>query len=176
MRRIHFLLPCFLLIIYSSGCRHQESVNLVYAEADSILTLTLALQSRIGSAEIQRMNEFQVEINADMSVLTDLDVKDTSLVKYRNLSTGLGQCMQACNQFHEEAFMIESSLRDIMYSSGQKNANMDKLEELLIYETENYLDLYIRADSSLALAMLQAKIFYRLKPEIEMIKNQLRMP
>ncbi len=176
MRRINFVLLILFLIISSSGCGKQEAVSRVYTEADSILTLTLALQSRIGSAEIQRMNVFQLEINADLADLKGLVLEDTSLTRYKELSDGLGQCMQACNQFHEEAFMLENSLREIMAESGEKKANMNKLEEMLIYEAEIYTDLYRRTDSSLAVAIMQAEIFYHLKPEIEKIKDQAKNP
>ena len=176
MRRIKFVLVYFILIINSSGCGKPESVSRVYTEADSILSLTLDLQSRIGSSEIQRMFEFQSEINTDMSVLKDLANEDTSLNRYRELSNELGHCMQACNQFHEEAFMLETSLREIMVISGEQDADKEKLRKRLKYETEIYTDLYMRADSSLALATLQAEIFYSLKPEIEKIKDQLKNP
>jgi len=172
MRRINLVLAFLLLILISSQCQLQETGNRVYSEADSILTLTLALQSRIGSPEIKRMNDFQAEINADMTELVNLENKDTTLVRYRDLFNGLGQCMQACNQFHEEGYILESSLREIMAESLEKRANMKKLEEMLIYETENYRDLFQRTDSSLKLVMRQAEIYYNLKPEIDRIKEQ----
>ncbi len=118
------------------------------------------------------MHDFQSEINADIIILKDLGNEDTSLISYRELSNGLGQCMQACNQFHEEAFMLESSLREIMEQSIEKGANINKLEEMLKYEIQNYRDLYQRTDSSLKLVMYQAKIYYNLKPEIDRIKEQ----
>ena len=72
--------------------------------------------------------------------------------------------------------MLESSLREIMAASGEKIANMNKLEERLIYEAELYADLFRRTDSSLSVAILQAEIFYSLKPEIEKIKDQVKSP
>jgi hypothetical protein len=176
MRRIYFVLLILLLLISSSGCGNQEIVSKVYTEADSILTLTLALQSRIGSAEIQRLHDFQSEINADIADLEGLVLEDTSITLYRELSNGLVHCMKACNQFHEEAYMLESSLREIMAASGEKIANMNKLEERLIYEAELYADLFRRTDSSLSVAILQAEIFYSLKPEIDKIKDQVKSP
>jgi len=173
---MNFVLLILILIISSTGCGKQETVQSVYTEADSILTLTLDLQSRIGSGEIQRLNDFQSEINADISELGSFDSRDTSLIRYQELSIGLAQCMQACNQFHEEAYMLESSLRAIMAESGEKNANLNKLEELLDYEIGNYNDLFRRTDSSLAVATLKAEIFYSLKPEIDKIKGQVEIP
>jgi hypothetical protein len=164
------------LILTSLGCGQQEPVNRVYAEADSVLALTLALQSRIGSPEIQRMHVFREEIGMDISTLPLLESTDPSIIRYLELYEGLGRCMKACNQFHEEAFMLESSLRDIMEQSLQKDANVGKLEELLSYETENYKDLHIRADSSLVVANRQAEIFYQLKPEINKIKEEAQRP
>ena len=148
---------------------------MVYSQADSLLTLTLKLQSRIGSPEIQRLHQFQAEINNDLMVLAELDNADTSLLRYRELNNGLGQCMQTCNNFHEEAFMLESSLREIIEQSGEKNADLKMLEDRLVYETENYNELFVRTDSSLKLIKLQAGIFYELKPEIDKIKQQIQI-
>jgi len=173
----HAILFCAFLVLIkiSTGCGKQESHAMVYTQADSLLTLTLKLQSRIGSPEIQRLHQFQTEINNDLSVLAGLENADTSLTRYRKLHNGLGQCMQTCNNFHEEAFMLESSLREIMEQSGEKNANLKMLEERLVFETENYNELFMRTDSSLELIRLQAGIFYKLKPEIDKIKEQVQI-
>lgn len=172
MRQISLALLVLLLILITSRCNTKETGNRIYSEADSLLTLTLALQSRLGSPEIKRMTDFQSEINADMRLLVDIENGGESLQSYRELFNGLGQCRQACNQFHEEAFMLESTLREIMDGSLRKGSNMKKLEEMLVYEWVNYRDLYQRTDSSLNLVMRQAEIFYALKPEIERIKEQ----
>ena len=124
-----------------------------------MLGLTMHLQSRIGSPSIKRLHDFEDEIILDLAVLSLLPEKDTTLAKYLELHNGLGQCMQACNQFHEETFFLESSLRDIMKEVELEGSDLQSLEDQLKFELENYMDLSERIDSSIALAMRHAKIF-----------------
>ena len=170
--RMTILFTLFVsILILCSQCGQKEDPHELYSKADSILSLTLYLQSRLGSPEIQRLHDFEDEINSDLAVLSRLHEEDTSLSKYLELHNGLGQCMQACNQFHEEAFFLESSLREIMDKVESNDSDLQSLEDLLKFELDNYLDLSIRIDSSMALAIRQAEIFYSLKPEIEKIKE-----
>lgn len=172
MRTAILLLLSVPIVLILNGCNQKEDAHLIYAEADSLVSLTLALQSWIGSPEIQRLHDFEIEINHDLEFLSRLDVKDSSVTKYMELKDGLGQCLLACTQFHEEAFMLESSLEEIMKKSEPRNANMEELFELLQYERLNYMDLAGRIHSSMTIARGQAEIFYSLKPTIEKIKEQ----
>ena len=157
-------------------CRQQETGNDLYAKADSLLRLTLALQAKIGSPEIQRMHDFQEEIGRDLSFLGNPPEEDTLVTRYRELYSGLGNCMQACNQYHEEVFMLESSLREIMDKSLAKGASPMVLNEILAFEMNNYNDLSGRIDSSLNQAIRQAETFYSLKPSIDSIRDMERWP
>ena len=158
-------------------CRQEENKHEIYVEADSLLALTLVLQSRISSPEIQRMHDFQEEINEDLSVLSPALEADPSIAKYLELHVGLGECLQACNQFHEEAYLLESSLLEIMDRVQSKEADLLKLYELLNFEIDNLEDLSGRIDSSMDLAIRKAEIFYTLKPEIDLIKERFgRIP
>jgi hypothetical protein len=163
-----------LLCFYQ--CRQKEVSNEVYIRADSLLGLTLALQLKIGSPEIQRMHDFQEEIDSDLAFLDSYPDEDTSVNRYRELYNGLGQCMKACSQYHEEAYMLESSLREIMEQAGLKKSGPGALEKRLEFETDNYRDLSTRIDSSLNQAIRQAEIFYILKPGIDRIREQFRLP
>lgn len=164
---------CLLLLVFCfPRCGQRENPHRIYTDADSLLELTMELQSRISSPEIQRLQEFQELINQDLELIESFPEENPSLVRYRELSIGLGQCMQACNQFHEEAFMLESSLREIMDLSHLKDADLKSLESRLQFESENLKDLSQRIDSSIRLALRQAETFYSLKPEIDQIKQQ----
>ena len=176
MRSYVLLIACIPTLLCMNLCRQQETRNHVYMEADSLLRLTLELQSKIGSPEVQRLHDFQEEIGRDLSMLGNLPVTDTSILRYRELYTDLGHCMQACNHYHEEAFMLESSLRDIMDRSLAKESIPPELEEILAFEMDIYNDLSLRIDSSLDQAIRQAGIFYSLKPRIDSIRDKVRLP
>ena len=171
MRSAILLSACLYLVICFTRCNQQEKEHEIYIKADSLIGLTMVLQSRIGSPEIQRMHEFQEEIIEDLSKLIPVPKEDTSYIKYQELYNGLGQCLQSCSQFHEEAYMLESSLREIMEQILSKEADLDKLHELLELEIDNYENLSARLDSSMNLAILNAKIFYSLKPGIDRMKE-----
>ena len=130
------------------------------------------LQSRISSPGIQRLHDFENEISNDLAILSDTPEEDASMVKYLELYNGLGNCMQACNQFHEEAFLLENSLLDIIDQVQGKKPDRHTLIARLQFEKDNLRDLSTRIDSSLYLALQQAETFYSLKPEINKIKEQ----
>ncbi len=161
------------IILFFCQCKQKEHPHEFYSEADSLLSLTMDLQSRISSPEIQRLHNFEDEINSDLAILSQLPEEDTSLIKYLELHNRLGQCMQACNQFHEETFFLESSLMEIMDQVENKDPDIKHLKEVLKFEMDNYRDLLIRIDSSMDLTIRHAKIFYSLKPEINKILKQL---
>jgi hypothetical protein len=79
--------------------------------------------------------------------------------------------MQACSQFHEEAFLLETTLREIMDQSSTEGADLKSLQELLIFEKQVYEDLSLRIDSSLRSAMDQARTYYVLKPMVEQLDS-----
>ncbi len=163
---LHF--SSIILLICFSQCRPKEQPG-IYTEADSLLNLTLDLQARINSPEIQRLLDFQDEINEDLAILRPAAERDTLLIRYIELYNGLGQCMEACNQFHEETFLLEYALRDIMEQVRMKNADLESLESMFLFELENFNDLSGRMDSSINLAMHQAEIYYAIKPGIRKI-------
>jgi hypothetical protein len=167
---------CLAVLLFLSQCWHRTDRDDLYTRADSLLGLTLGLQSRLGSPEIQRMHDFQVEIDSDFAFLDTFSLRPPSLARYRELYNGLGHCMQACSQYHEEAFILESSLREIMEKASLRKADRAALEERLEFESENYRDLSARIDSSLNLAIRQAETYYSLKPEINGLRDQYRSP
>lgn len=173
MRSAILFTCCLYLVVCFTRCRQQEKEHEIYATADSLIGLTLVLQSRIGSPEIHRMHNFQEEINEDLVILAPAPEEDTTIVKYLELHNVLGQCMQACNQYHEEAFLLETSLHEIMDQVQSKDADPEKLHELLQFEIDNYEDLSSRIDSSMDIAIRQAGIFYTLKPEIDRMMKRI---
>ncbi len=169
----NFILACsgLLISVCFCSCGQMDRQLEIYASADSLLRLTQDLQAKIGSAEIQRLQHFEEEINRDLAALDSIRETDRSLVQYLELQDGLGQCMKACSQFHEETFLLESSLRDIMEKSRLKNADLEELKSRFRFELENYRDLSNRIDSSIRVATRQAEIYHSLKPEINRIKE-----
>jgi hypothetical protein len=169
------LLPIFLISsLVLSQCGGKVDPGQLHREADSLLKHVIELQNKLGSAEIQRINEFENELNEDIALLAGQGEEDTSLVKYLDLYNGLGQCMEICHQFHEEAFLLESSVRDILVEIGQEDAETENIREAISFEQSIYLDLASRVDSSLDLILEQVELFYRLKPEIEALKDSMQ--
>lgn len=168
------ILPGILLLLplFFARCGHKNYHQEIYAGADSLLELTLELQARLGSREILRLDNFQQEITKDLSALPAGLEGNPSIGRYRELSDGLGQCMKACSQFHEEAFLLETSLREIQERAGQEETNRQELTEQLDFEKKIYVDLFLRIDSSFARAIRQAELFYTLQPEIQKIREE----
>jgi hypothetical protein len=166
-----------LAVLFSMGqCMQKEAMTGIQSRADSLLQLTLGLQAKLGSSDIRRMHDFQEEIEHDLAVLDTIAKGDPSLAPYRELSGKFGRCMKACSQYHEEAYMIESSLREIMDLSGTRDQDPQELKKRLSFETDNYEDLSQRVDSSLNQAMRQAEEYYSIKPGINRLLDQYRLP
>lgn len=176
MKKTSLIVFPFLLTLFLGSCGQKEDPTALYLEADSLMTLVLDLQNRLGSSEIQRLYDFENEINQDILALDEVIEEKPALTQYLDLRNGLGQCMQACNQFHEEAFFLESTLRDLMTDITNEESNPEKIREQLDFELNIYTDLSFRVDSSMEVAINQARIFYELKPEIENLKEQFNDP
>ena len=172
-------LVLFLLVFLLCSCKTQYGSQLT-AEADSLVLLTLELQQRISSSEIQRLSEFRDEIILDLDSLGIRDDISTDaeeiilppgelIMQYVELNRDLVYCLQACSQFHEEAFMLETTIQEIKVQSGVKGADQDVLMELLEEEWLRYDDLACRIDSSIENVNHHSRLFYSLKPAIDSI-------
>ena len=185
MRKIHFpllLLLAFLLYF----CKPQQKSELASA-VDSLILLTLEMQQRISSPEIQRLSEFQDEIIIDLGNLNDTIADGTNPVagepgssdllgQYWILNENLSQCLRACSYFHEEAFLLENTLTEIKNQAELKGADHSGLWELLDTERSIYSDLSFRIDSSLVNVSHHAETFYSLKPGIDSLLAQTKSP
>ncbi len=138
---------------------------------DSLLIQLEEIQASIGSPEIQRLNEFYEEIRDDLSILSgsgyDSGINIQMIQSYRLIDNNLNACLQSCNQFHEEAFLIESSLKEIAGLLEKRNENPGGLEKRLQDETELLSDLKKRVDSTRSSADLNVRSYYLLKPRID---------
>jgi hypothetical protein len=181
MRKIH--LPVLLLLVHMLYfCKPQQKSELASA-ADSLILLTLEMQQRISSSEIQRLSEFQDEIILDLGKLNDTLTSGTNplpaeegssdlLRKYRLLNEDLAECLRACSYFHEEAFLLENTLTEIKNQAELKGVDHSKLWALLETEERIYSDLSFRIDSSLVNISYHAETFYSLKPGIDSLLAQ----
>ena len=176
MGKIH-LLSCLILLPVFTQCGQQPDQPLV-DEVDSLVQMTLELQQRISSPEIQRLSEFQNEILFDLGQLGDSLSTEAEMNAgppfetvdlYIDLNESLNNCLRACSQFHEEAYILETTLEEIKEMALVRDADLEALQERLEAEWEIYHDLNTRIDSSLKNAVYHAKIFYSLKPDIDQI-------
>ncbi len=185
MRKIH--LPALILLVsFLCFCKPQQKSNLA-SEADSLIFLTLEMQQRISSPEIQRLSEFQDEIIRDLGNLNNPPNHGSDTVHgegqsfdlkglYTELNENLAQCLRACSYFHEEAFLLENTLKEIKDRDAAKDSDQAELRELLNAEWTIYFDLISRIDSSLENVTHHAEIFYSLKPGIDSLLTQADSP
>jgi len=117
IRKVYFLLlTCWII---SPGCNpdlHEEKVR----EVDSLLALTMDLQKKISSSKIQMLNDFNIEMEKDLSYFIDtvgyefpMFNQTGEFEEYLNLQDDMENCLSACNKYSEEVFMIETNLTDI---------------------------------------------------------------
>jgi len=142
----------------------------------------MELQQKISSPEIQRLSEFRDEILSDLDSLEikvdpssgneeDRPPADALVKQYIALNKDLAHCLQACSQFHEEAFILETTIMEIKKRPVEKGTNMDILRELLDGEWSVYTDLANRIDSSIENVNNHRKFFSALKPAIDSIMS-----
>ena len=158
------------LLLVCPGCAlepkdsREEVIDSLIAQVDEI-------QAKIGSPDIQQINEHSVTIRDDIARLAgrgyDTSISQQIIWTYRSLDDELNSCLQSCNRFHEEAFLIESSLKEIRAMLGRRQADQAVLGTRLQSEKELLGDLKRRVDSTRSAAEFHVRTYYRLKPGID---------
>jgi hypothetical protein len=173
--------PVLLLIfcIIVPRCKSdlpEDKIN----EVDSLMALTLNLQKKISSPEIQKLNDLISVISNDLSLFTDPDLQEFSsnkmrkeLEEYITLQADIENCLSACKNYNEEIFLIENNLTDIQNKITSDFEYPEKIGELI--DTEKVLldDLLMRIDSSLNYIDKHLERYYYLKPKIDELKQTL---
>jgi len=175
MKDLYLFVRIVLLIItvplFTGISCTSEKKDLTAEMIDSLLTQVDEIQANIGSPEVQRMNEFYEEIQNDLVSLSgsgyDSSINQPMIQSYRQIDNMLNACLQSCNQFHEEAFLIESSLNEISELLKKRQENQREIEIRLKDETGLLEDLKRRVDSTRSSADLNVRNFYLLKPRID---------
>ena len=166
------ILPVLMTACLFTGisCR-SENKGLTAETIDSLIILVDEIQARIGSPEVQRLNELYEEIQGGFIRLSgsgfDTIINMQIILSYRQLDKGLNSCIRSCNRFHEEAFMIETSLREISTLLEKRQGNPDEIETRLKNETELLKDLRRRVDSTRLSTGLHVSNYHLLKPRID---------
>jgi len=175
MSKVYFFLrivPVLLLAtLITCSCRPDKKKGLSSDIIDSLILGLDKIQADIGSPDIQRLNEFYEEIRDDLTSLPDsvsgAHGNIQTIQSYRQLDNKLNSCLQSCSRFHEEAFLIESSLEEITSLLEKKQENRKEIETRLHDEAELLADLKRRVDSTRALSELHIRSYYELKPLID---------
>jgi len=170
------LIPVLLTASLLTGisCR-SENKGLTAVSIDSLIIQVDEIQASIGSPEVQRLNELYEGIQGDFIRLSgsgfDSIINMQMIISYRQLDTELNSCLQSCARFHEEAFMIETSLKEISGLLEKRQGNPGEIETRLQNETELLEDLSRRVDSTCSSADLHVRTYFLLKPRIDSLIN-----
>ncbi len=165
----------FLLVLIHISCKPEQESHIA-GEADSLIQLTLDLQKAISSPGIHRLSEFRDEIIRDLELvetrhpkmaMEEAGQEASAIDLYMKLNLDLEHCLQACSQFHEEAYMLETTLSEIKGHLGQKGADEEILQDMIAREWMVYSDLATRIDSSIRNVELHSQVYYSLKPTID---------
>lgn len=169
----------FILCMILSRCKSDLPEDKI-SEVDSLMAITLNLQKKISSPEIQKLNDFSSEISNDLSLFTDPGLQEFSsdkmtkeLEEYIILQADIENCLSACKNYNEEIFLIENNLIDIRNKLTTDYEYPEKIGELI--DTEKVLldDLFMRIDSSLNYIDKHLEQYYYLKPKIDALKQTL---
>ncbi|KKK62862.1 hypothetical protein LCGC14_3000080, partial [marine sediment metagenome] len=119
MRTLFLSLIVSIPILFSQ-CGQKEDPHELYSQADSMLGLTMHLQSRIGSPGIKRLHDFEDEIILDLAVLSLLPEEDTTLAKYLELHNGLAAifCLNDALIFSRLLVCSAKAIAFLTYSAG----------------------------------------------------------
>jgi len=169
-----------LFIIFNiifAGCKNDPSADKII-EIDSLLDVTLNLQKMISSPEMQRLNDFSIEIVNDLSIFTDSvlqgfppNVMTQELEKYISLQAEIENCLSACKNYNEEVFLIENNLTDLRKKLVVDPTNPEEIVESINTEKELLNDLFIRIQSNIGNIEKHIEEFYYLKPKIDELKK-----
>ncbi|MBL7112636.1 MAG: hypothetical protein ISS19_11935 [Bacteroidales bacterium] len=167
---IYGIITSLILICLFTGCRNQAE-NKKALEVDSLLTVVYAIQDTISSSDVQILNEIRQVLSDDLAFIYDSMyeqvINSWVTTEYATLYSNVESCILACNNYHEEIFLLENKLRDLLELIQGSGLPGDSLDKKIQYEYELLKDMQTRIDTNLEKIASHIASFYELKPQID---------
>lgn len=143
-------------------------------QADSLRKALNEIQSVLGSPEVQRIDEISRQVRKDLELVPSEDSvaePDQGIVNaYEMLGAGLDSCLSSCSRYHEEAYMIESSLEEISDLMKKNGADPREIKTRLAAESLLLEELSQRIEATLTYKEIRLRQYNNLKPQMDSIK------
>jgi len=168
-----FYLVALLCISCRSPVPHERT-----KEIDSLLTLLLTVQDTLSSPMVQLLDEMSRQISSDLKHLTDSfpqvdqDLPENdNITAYRILYQDLEDCLEACQTYQGDIFIIESHLNDLRLELNNKDADIGVVYENIDREKDLLFELKGQVDSNISRIQLHQNEYIILKPLIDSLKQ-----
>ena len=164
------ILTPLILIWLFAGCNNQAE-NKKALEVDSLLTVVYGIQDTISSSDVQTLHEIRQVLSDDLAYVYDSMyeqvINSWVTTEYATLYTSVEKCIMACNNYHEEIFMLVNELRELLELIQGNNLPDDSLDKKIQYETDLLQDMQTRVDTNLEKIASHIESFHVLKPQID---------
>lgn len=166
-----FVMAGLLLMAFlPDGCRTKHD-NSKASEVDSMLNVVYSLQDTISSENVQILHEISQVLNDDLSLVYDSTYEEVInspvTTQYASLFTDVESCALACNSYHEEIFLLEGDLRELLDLIRNESLPEDSLMRMIAYESDLLRDMQTRIDTNLEKITRNIGSFYKLKPQMD---------
>ena len=139
--------------------------------ADTLLNVVYAIQDTISSPQVQMLHEVRQVQSDDLSLFYDsmyVQLINTNITtEYATLYSRIESCVMACNNYHEEIFLLESELQELLELIHESELTDDSLDKIIHYESELLQDMQTRVDTNLEKIAIHIEYFHELKPQID---------
>jgi len=170
-KKINFgIIASLILLCWFAGCRNQEE-NKKALEVDSMLTIVYHIQDTISSSSVQELHEIRQTLSDDLSMIYDSMyekvINSSVTTKYATLYSRVESCVLACNNYHEEIFMLENELRELLALINDSDMPGDSLDKKIQYESDLLHDMHTRVDTTVGKIDRHIVSFHELKPQMD---------
>lgn len=159
-----------LIVFLSDGCRNKNENNKA-SEVDSMLNVVYSLQDTISSENVQILHGISQVLNDDLSLVYDSAYEEVInspvTTQYASLFSDVESCVLACNGYHEEIFLLESDLLELLDLIRNSSLPDDSLSGMIVYESDLLKDMKTRIDTNLDKIARNIGSFYKLKPRMD---------
>ncbi len=169
-KNISGIITSLILICLLAGCRNQAE-NKKALEVNSMLSVVYSIQDTISSVNVQTLQEIRQVLSDDLAFIYDSMyeqlINSPVTSEYATLYSNVESCALACNSYHEEIFLLENKLMELLELIQGSDLAGDSLDKKIRYENELLTDIQTRVDTNLKKIANHIISFYKLKPQMD---------
>jgi hypothetical protein len=175
-----FVIIFFLLLLLIKYSCQEPAPSLLTSRVDSLIQEVDSLNFKIVSANLDSMRNLYAQISSNHTILTEnlsmfseLEFDKERYLQLDSITLIVGLCLDACNDFHSEIYVIENQLE--MIKEEIANGKIPDASLRIKIEQESFLlgDITTRVLLRMELLGIHLGAYYKIQPEIQGYVEQI---